>query len=84
MNIAQLIEELCISNIKLFDVCNKKAAIASNPAGFSKEEAVETIGRDIELCKQRARIKTEINRVLNEAVVLGKLDIVDEVKQYGN
>ena len=81
--IGQLIEELCVANIKLFGVCNKKAEIARSPGEFTKKECVENARRDIELCKRRAQLKTTIDRALNDAIICGDTSVIDEVKQYG-
>lgn len=81
--IGQLIEELCIANIKLFNVCDTKAAIAAKPADFSKKDCVENARRDIELCKRRAQLKNAIDRAINDAIIAGETSVIDEVKQYG-
>ncbi len=82
--IGQLIEELCIANIKLFGVCNRKADIANNPGDFTKKDCVENFRRDIELCKRRAQLKTAIDREINDAIISGDTSVIDEVKQYGS
>lgn len=81
--IGQLIEELCIANIKLFNACDMKAAIAAKPAEFTKKDCVENARRDIELCKRRAQLKTAIDKALNDAILSGDTCVIDEVKQYG-
>jgi len=83
MKIGQLIEELCIANIKLFNVCDKKAEIVKAPGDFTKSEIVENASRDVELCKQRAQLKTAIDRAISHAIIAGEVDVIDEVKQYG-
>jgi hypothetical protein len=79
----ELVEKLSIANMKLFKVCDKKADIARNPGDFSKSEIVDVIRRDIELCKQRASLKNQIDKTLNQAIMDGKASVVDEVKSYG-
>jgi len=81
--IGQLIEELCIANIKLFSVCDKKAEIAKNPGDFSKKEIVQNASRDVELCKRRAQLKTAIDQAISSAIIAGEVDVITEVKQYG-
>ena len=81
--IGELIEKLAIANIKLFKVCDDKAKIATNPADFSKTEIVEVIKKDIELCRQRARLKNAIDDALNRSIMEGELSVIEEVKQYG-
>lgn len=82
--IGELIEKLCIANIKLFMICDKKADMAKNPAAFSKEDVIETVRRDVELCKQRAYLKNQIDKAVNEAIMHGKTAVLDEVKSYGS
>ncbi len=81
--IGQLIEELCVANIKLFEVCNTKAEIAKRPADFTKKQMSENARRDIELCKRRAQLKSSIDKKLSDAILSGDISVIDEVKQYG-
>lgn len=81
--IGELIEKLCIANIKLFKVCDDKAKIADNPADFSKTEIVEVMRKDINLCKQRAQLKNAIDRTVAHSIMKGELSVIEEVKQYG-
>lgn len=83
MRISQLIEELCISNIKLYNCCDVKARIAANPSDFTKKQIVENARKDIELCKRRGQLKTSIDKELNRAILLGETSVIDEVKRYG-
>lgn len=82
--IGQLIEELCIANIKLFNCCNTKAEIVRNPGDFSKKDCVENARRDIELCKRRAQLKSAIDKALRNAIISGDALVIEEVKQYGS
>lgn len=82
--IGQLIEELCIANIKLFNVCDRKAEIAMRPADFSKKDCVENARQDIALCKRRAQLKSAIDKALHDAIISGDTLVIEEVKQYGN
>lgn len=81
--IGELIEKLSIANIKLFKVCDDKAKIAASPGDFSKSEIVAVISKDINLCKQRAKLKNAIDQVINRSIMDGGLSSVEEVKQYG-
>ncbi len=81
--IGELIDKLCIVNIKLFGICNDKAKMAANPADYSKTEVVEVMRKDIELCKQRAKLKNAIDDALARSIMEGELSVVEEVKQYG-
>jgi len=83
MRISQLIEDLCILNIKLFEICNVKAKIAANPENFSKDECVANAAADIELCKQRAALKKAIDKAIRDAIIKGDTTVIDEVKSYG-
>ena len=82
--IGQLIEELCVANIKLFNVCDKKAAIAASPAEFSKKDCVDNARADIALCKRRAQLKNAIDRAINDAIISGDTSVIDEIQQYGS
>lgn len=82
--IGELIEKLAIANIKLFEICDKKADIAKDPSQFSKAEMVEVMRKDIELCKQRAALKTAIDKKLNEAIITNGASVIEEVKNYGS
>lgn len=81
--IGQLIEELCIANIKLFNCCNMKVEITTRPENFTKKEMVENAQSDISLCKRRAQLKTAIDNALNSAILSGGMEVIDEIKQYG-
>ena len=81
--ISELIDRLSITNIKLFKVCDDKAKIAANPSAFSKDEVVEVVRKDIQLCKQRAKLKNAIDTALNETIMSGGTSVTEEVKQYG-
>ncbi len=81
--IGQLIEELCIANIKLFNVCDTKAAIAANPGDYTKKDCVENARQDIALCKRRAQLKNAIDRAISDAIISRDTSVIDEVKQYG-
>ena len=84
MSLGELVEKLCIANIKLFNVCDKKADAAKNPSSYSKEEIVAIMKKDIELCKQRASLKNEIDKEIQKYVISGNFDFIEEIKDYGN
>lgn len=81
--IAELIEKLCILNIKLFDVCNSKTKMANNPGDFSKIEMAEIMRKDISLCKQRAQLKNAIDKKIRDSIISGDMVATEEVKNYG-
>lgn len=74
----EMIEKLCIANIKLFKLCDKKSDMAKNPGDYTKAEMVRVMRQDIELCKQRGKLKSEIDRVLMGG------DAIEEIKNYGS
>ena len=75
-SLGELIDKLAIANTKLFEVCRLKNEIAQFPARFSKMETIKNAEADIELCKQRAKLKGDIDRIL-----MGKYAI-KEIKNY--
>ena len=75
MNLGEIIEKLCIANIKLYNICDKKAEAARNPGDFTKQELVEIMAQDIKLCRERANLKNAINKATG-------MDVSDEVKLY--
>jgi hypothetical protein len=75
MNVAEDIEKLVISNIKLYMVCEKKAQVANGTLDLSKEELESLMKQDIDLCRQRGALKNAINKALGQAP--------QEVKRYG-
>lgn len=75
MNFGETVEKLCIANIKLFNLCDMKTKMAKNPGDFTKEELVRVMEQDISLCKERARLKNELNRLVGLEA--------EEVKRYG-
>lgn len=81
--IGQLIEELCIANIKLFNVCNTKADIARSPGNYTKKDCVDNARQDIALCKRRAQLKNAIDQAINDAIISRDTSVIDEIKQYG-
>ena len=75
--VGEMIEKLCIANIKLFNICDKKANIVKDPDSYSKEEIVRVLEMDIELCKTRGRLKSQI-----DSEILGA-EAIEEIKNYG-
>jgi len=82
--IGQLIEELCVANIKLFFLCNMKADVNKDPGKFSKGDLVKMNKQDIGLCKKRAQLKSRIDRELSSSIIEGRMDVVEEIKKYGS
>lgn len=71
-NLGALIDALCICNNKLFEVCSKKA----NCDSMSESELRELCRKDIALCKERAMLKNEINKLFHGSAAN------EEVKNY--
>ena len=64
MNLGELIEKLCIANIKLYNICDLQVAMSKNPADYTKEEIVQAMEKDIILCRERAQLKNTINTTM--------------------
>jgi len=78
MGPGELIEKLCILNIKLFMACNAKADAVANPKAYSKEDLIRLMEKDIELCKGRGKLKSQIDKlIIGDAAV-------EEIKNYGS
>ena len=84
MSIGQLIESLCVANIKLFNICNIKTQIAANPSAFSKKQMADNARADVNLCKTRAQLKNAIDKAISKAILnTEESSVIDEVKSYG-
>jgi hypothetical protein len=70
VGIAELIESLVVANSKLYEICGKKAFADT----MTEAELKELVSQDLELCRQRSRLRAEINRRLGSAC--------DSVKTY--
>lgn len=82
-DLGDLWDKLSICNTKLYNVCNAKALAVKNPNDYTKEDLLSIMHDDIELCKKRASLKNEINRLIGQAVIEGKIEVLNEVKTYG-
>lgn len=81
--IGELIEKLIIANVKLYNICDEKSRMADSPENYTKSDMARVMGADIELCKQRAALKRKIDAEVNSAIIDGRTDVIDEVKNYG-
>jgi hypothetical protein len=61
--VAELIEMLAVANCKLFRVCEDKEKADQ----LTEAELKELVKKDLELCRQRSRLRAEINRRLGSA-----------------
>ncbi len=75
MNLGEAVEKLCIANIKLYNLCDLKASMASSPGDYTKEQLVRVMEQDIKLCEERARLKNAINKTVGIES--------EEIKRYG-
>lgn len=75
MNLGEMVEKLCIANIKLYNLCDLKTDMSKNPADYTKEQLVTLMEQDIQLCKERAKLKNIINKSVG---IEG-----EEIKRYG-
>jgi hypothetical protein len=73
----QYSEDLCIANLKLFKVCDLKDKIAKGEIECSNEQKELLLKQDIELCKTRAHLKSELDKI-----IMGYKAIF-EAKNYG-
>lgn len=73
--IGELIEKLCIANLKLWAVCDQKAAYVDGGEA-SAEKLRDLMKKDLDLCKVRAQLRAEINARLGGYQG-------DNVKSYG-
>lgn len=76
MSPGEVVEKLCIANIKLFMLCDKKDAIVKNPGNYPKGELVKVMKQDVALCKERAHLKNQINKLFGNDI--------QEIKNYGD
>jgi ATP-dependent Clp protease ATP-binding subunit ClpA len=63
VGVGELIEMLVVANCKLYEVCQQKA----NPDLPSEAELKDLVRKDVELCRQRSRLRAEINRRLGSS-----------------
>lgn len=71
-NLGDLVDKLSICNCKLYELCNRKTD--ASDASWTKEDLQKILLKDIELCKERAMLKNEINKLMGEHI--------KEVKNY--
>lgn len=73
-SMGELVEKLAIANLKLFEVCSEKDKLINNNSNIDTTLLAK---KDIELCKERAQLKSEINRAF-----YGR-SAIEEIKNYG-
>jgi hypothetical protein len=81
---SELIDKLITINIKLYMLLEKTSEL--DRKGKKTKEDIELIvrlsGDNIRLATQRSKLKTAIDKKLNEAIKNGQTDVLDEVKKY--
>jgi len=81
---SELIDRLITIDIKLYMLLEKTSELDRKPEK-SKEDIeliVRLSGDNIRLATQRSRLKSAIDKKLNEAIKYGQTDVLDEVKKY--
>jgi len=81
---SELIDRLITINIKLYMLLEKTSEL-DRKQEKSKEDIeliVKLSGDNIRLATQRSRLKSAIDKRLNEAIKNGQTDVLDEVKKY--
>lgn len=78
ISLGELIDKLSTVTIKLYRLCDEKIDMQTFPDKYTAEKISALAAKDVELCKQRAKLKGEIDRIL-----MGKHALV-EVKDYGS
>lgn len=82
---SELIDKLMTINIKLYNCIDREGALAkvSNKTEAQINEVVELSSTNVRLVQQRSKLKSAIDKKLNDAIANGKTDVLDEVKKYG-
>ena len=83
---SELIDKLMIINIKLYNLMDEITKY-SNLEKLSEKEATALLmlNKDqIRLVKQRSGLKSAIDKKLNVAIKNGDINVLDEIKSYGN
>jgi len=81
---SELIDKLITINVKLYMLLEKTSEL-DRKMEKSKEDIeliVKLSGDNIRLATQRSRLKSAIDKKLNEAIKNGQTDVLDEVKKY--
>jgi hypothetical protein len=83
--ISELIDKLITINIKLYNVLDKSAELDKKATKDQKilEEIARLSGENIRLVKNRSALKSAIDSKVKEAIKTGNVDVLDEVKKYG-
>lgn len=85
ITISELIDRLSIVNIKLYNLLDRTAELdAKEKTPDVTAEIVKLSGDNIRLVKQRSQLKTAIDQKIAEVIRQGRIDILDEVKDYGS
>lgn len=82
---SELLDKLMTVNIKLYNCLEEAGKLDAlpNKNEADKDEIVRLSGVNIRLVQQRSKLKSAIDKKLNDAIANGKTDVLDEVKKYG-
>lgn len=83
--ISELIDKLITINIKLYNVLEDSAKIASMKNQTDKDliELGKLNAKNIRLVQNRSQLKTAIDLKISQAIKTGNVSVLDEVKKYG-
>jgi cell division protein FtsB len=82
---SELIDKLMTINIKLYHCIDREGALAKieNKTEAQINELVELSAKNVRLVQQRSKLKSGIDKKLNQAIADGGTEVLDEVKKYG-
>jgi hypothetical protein len=82
---SELIDKLMTINIKLYHCIDREGALAKieNKTEAQIHEVVELSAKNVRLVQQRSKLKSAIDKKLNQAIADGGTEVLDEVKKYG-
>jgi len=83
---SELIDKLMIVNIKLYNLMDEITKYSDLTKLPEKEASMLlSLNKDqIRLVKQRSGLKSAIDKKLNTAIKNGDINVLDEIKSYGN
>jgi hypothetical protein len=83
---SELIDKLITTNVKLYMLLEKTSELdrKSDKTKEDIELIVKLSGDNIRLATQRSKLKTAIDKKLNEAIKNGGTGVLDEIKKYSD
>jgi len=84
ITLSELIDRLSIVNIKLYNLLEKTTELdgKKDKTGADVALIVRLSGDNIRLVKQRSQLKLAIDQKINDAIIRGGINVLDEVKNY--